>query len=182
MAFAAGAFFVWALMSNHPAGTTEPSSIEWPAWVQAVGSIAAIFVAVAVPGWQRSQQRKDEREKAAREARSMALALLDATTQFRDASESYERDLAAACASYNDGLQKLLPMPSDLEDVKRELHLMGEPGDRILRALYYAGLLKRMEDDRGILWREHYPDARNTVALVLSEINAGLDGMNDLLK
>lgn len=182
MAFAAGAFFVWALMSNHPANMTEPVVVEWPAWVQAVGSIAAIFVAVAVPGWQRSQQRKDEQDKAGREARSMALFLLDAATEFRDLAEFNERVLASETASYNDGYHTSLPIPDDLQEVKRDLHLMGKSGSHILRALYYTSKFNTMRDHNKVLWRENFEEARRTLVIILEETNAALDGMNQLLK
>lgn len=49
MAFFAGAFLVWALMSRPPSGHNPPANIDWPAWVQAVGSVAAIIAAGLFP-------------------------------------------------------------------------------------------------------------------------------------
>lgn len=44
---------------------TNLSSAEWAAWVQAVGSVIAIFVAIGVSYWQhRAQERRDRRREA----------------------------------------------------------------------------------------------------------------------
>lgn len=56
-------------------GTTN--SGDWPAWVQAVGSIAAILVAIWVPYQQREDAAADERGQRRIEARRVQLAIRD---------------------------------------------------------------------------------------------------------
>jgi uncharacterized membrane protein len=56
-------------------GTTN--SGDWPAWVQAVGSIAAILVAVWVPYQQREDAAADERDQRKIEGRRVQLAIRD---------------------------------------------------------------------------------------------------------
>ncbi len=55
-----------------------PYEISWPAWIQAVGSVLAIFVAIYISWWQHN--RTVEREDRDREikARSLALAIFPA--------------------------------------------------------------------------------------------------------
>lgn len=112
----------------------------------------------------------------------MALFLLDAATQFRDLAEMNERVLASEAASYDDGYRTSLPIPDDLQEVKRDLHLMGESGSHIMRALYYTSKFSAMRDYNNVIWRENYEEARQTLVIILDETNAALDGMNRLLK
>lgn len=69
MAFGFGGLFAWALTTGK--STLAPHPIDWPSWVQAVGSVIAILVAVAVPA---AQHAAGER-RMHREARSKAMSL-----------------------------------------------------------------------------------------------------------
>jgi hypothetical protein len=51
------------------------SNSEWAAWVQAVGSVLAILIAVAVPYWQRRTARDDEKEQNEKRASALLLVL-----------------------------------------------------------------------------------------------------------
>lgn len=53
------------------------NSSDWPAWVQAVGSIAAILVAVWVPYQQKEDAAEEERDQRRIEARRVQLAIRD---------------------------------------------------------------------------------------------------------
>lgn len=181
MSCVAGGIVVWALMSES-SRLSATFMKDLPAWVQAIGSIAAICVAVAVPAWQRAQQRNDQNLAAELQARSMALALFDATVAFRDLADFNLRLLASQGAMYDDGYQASLPIPDDLLESKRDLHLMGEPGGRLLRALYYTAKLNALKDHSDILWREEYEGAKEALVIILDETNAALDSMNALLK
>lgn len=68
MTFCAGAIVAWALTS-HPSVTTQSKDIEWPAWVQAVGSVMAIVVAILAP---RNSDRRREQREADKEERENA--------------------------------------------------------------------------------------------------------------
>ena len=46
------------------------AGVDWPAWVQAIGSVAGIFAAVGVPLWMRHLERE-----AARSARLTAVVI-----------------------------------------------------------------------------------------------------------
>lgn len=49
-----------------------------PAWVQAIGTIVAVLIAVAVPAWQRHSARKDAKAERAREAKERLERLVAA--------------------------------------------------------------------------------------------------------
>lgn len=55
------------------------------AWVQAVGTIVALGIAIFIPYWQHEKQRKREQEKEETEIQNMLCALRDEITIFRDA-------------------------------------------------------------------------------------------------
>jgi hypothetical protein len=55
MTFAAGAVLTWALMSK-PSPKSATLALDWPAWVQAIGSIAAIIAAGLIPLARQSQE------------------------------------------------------------------------------------------------------------------------------
>jgi type II secretory pathway pseudopilin PulG len=59
---------------------------EWPAWVQAVGSIIAIGIAISVPYW---QQKKARQSAAADEARAVRQMLRSLRDEIRTVSESF---------------------------------------------------------------------------------------------
>ncbi len=151
-------------------------------WIQAVGSIAAILVAVAVPAWQRSQQRSDEKRKELRESKSLASALLDTVARYREYADLFQRQLTAAIESADDGFQNKLFVPSELQDARRELHLLGAPGGNLLRALYYTARINELHDYNDFLWREDYAAATGALNIVLEEIDSTLRGMHELLQ
>jgi len=49
-------------------------AIDWPAWVQAIGSVIAIFVAIGVAHWQLERARRDKRAEL--EAYCWSVAVL----------------------------------------------------------------------------------------------------------
>ncbi|WP_414498046.1 hypothetical protein [Stenotrophomonas maltophilia] len=63
MTFLAGAFFVWALMSNNPPQQRPTDQIDWPAWVQAVMSVVAILATAFVPRWIDAQKKKESADQ-----------------------------------------------------------------------------------------------------------------------
>lgn len=73
------AAYTVALLGGLAALWFRPAASEWPAWVQAVGSIAAIVAAIWIAQWQaaRERQKEDElrlrRERAARAVTPLAL-------------------------------------------------------------------------------------------------------------
>lgn len=77
MTFLAGVVCTWALMSDHTSAKTSPTLLnDLPAWVQAIGSVVGIGVAIAIP---LALSRRDERRRTlqdAAKARTYALHVL----------------------------------------------------------------------------------------------------------
>ena len=51
------------------------TSTDWAAWVQAIGSIIAIGIAIAVPWWQTRVARQDQKEERDKRASALLLGL-----------------------------------------------------------------------------------------------------------
>lgn len=133
MAFGAGAFFVWALMSGGLRPVHAPKDL--PAWVQAIGSIAAILVAVGVPAWQRRQELRDKRAQEALVARSFGLILLRELETMqrrieRDIDEVEKRPLDDDIMTNKDTI------PQELWDKGESLHLLGPAGGHTISAIH----------------------------------------------
>lgn len=81
LTFGFGVLSSWAVFyswGSHP----QLKPIDLPAWTQAIGSIAAIFAAVAIATWQQRQQALRDRRKE--NARALVAASL-ANTELQDA-------------------------------------------------------------------------------------------------
>lgn len=130
MTFAAGCLFVWALMSKQP---SIPATLkkELPAWVQAIGSIAAILVAIYVPWRQRQNSINDEKAKDAAKRLIIAAALYPALGQFQTMLHNLlhfaDRDFEARKQLPEDGIRR----PIEFDQFRQDLYLLGELGHRI---------------------------------------------------
>ncbi len=74
MCFGTGVLLTWAFISDPNAMTA--ADIEWPAWVQAVGSLIGIAVAIAVPTNIAQRERSRIDRDALLRSRSYALMLV----------------------------------------------------------------------------------------------------------
>lgn len=148
MCFAAGAFFVWALMSGESrTATAVPKDL--PAWVQAIGSIAAILVAVSVPYWQRKQEIHDKRAQESLVARSYGLVLL---RELEKMGERIERDIAEF---ENDANAVMIgtnkdTIPQALWERGESLHLLGPAGGYAISAIHAIHRARAYRERPGI--------------------------------
>ena len=153
----------------------------WPAWVQAGGSIVAILVAVAVPAWQRIQQRSDAAAREDRQARSLASDLLADVSQFYDLTGYYRSDLEHAIKRGDDHLRGPLHIPKHLNSSRRDLHVLGAPGDCLLHALYFTALLNDIAQfTRGVL-PEELEEAEELLDSIQDDLYDAIEGMKELL-
>jgi hypothetical protein len=85
-----------------------------PAWVQAIGSIIAILVAVAVPAWQRNSARKDARtERLAQEkahVRRLVMALRAEIAPSVETANMIEVAIRGALAALADARTQGIPI------------------------------------------------------------------------
>ncbi|MRI41706.1 hypothetical protein D5301_05540 [Stenotrophomonas sp. MH181796] len=140
MTFLAGAIAVWALMSKHPPQPRPPNEIDWPAWVQAVGSVAAIATAIWVPAWQRRNDRRARLEEQKIQAKVVAGAIQPFIPAYRRrASFLFE---ALSEKRPVDALQKVpedaFDIPETLRQFHPSFHVLGETAE--LANLFVASL------------------------------------------
>ena len=67
-----------------------------PAWVQAVGSVLAICVAVAIPAWQHRSARRDTKKEQFLQARSLIFGVSAELFKIEAAHQNAERVFAEA--------------------------------------------------------------------------------------
>ncbi|WP_174087214.1 hypothetical protein [Brevundimonas vesicularis] len=105
------------LLSGLAALWFRPHVSDWPAWVQAIGSIAAIAAAIWIAQWQASRERTKEdelrlrRERAARAVTPLALTQICAWAE-------------ETMTSWREAARRLQASPFDQMFGER----MGEPG------------------------------------------------------
>ncbi|UPU47778.1 hypothetical protein [Xanthomonas translucens] len=124
--FVAGAGFVaaltWPAWGVVPEWMKEPT---WPAWIQAVGSVAGIFAAVAV-AWQ--QQRFTQRQSDARDLRDLTALHVRANRILGRFLEVIDQQIAEANAIIKSKKAESLRagfVPKEVRDLEGEIHLLG---------------------------------------------------------
>lgn len=119
------------------------SSSEQAAWVQAIFSVAAILVAIAIPYCSERSRRKREDLANMRKARSYALVLLDET-------RSLLNSVVQARIASNDELgdehlpeiNENLNVPQGLKQLAIQLHELGAAGLHLQDAIALVGRAK----------------------------------------
>ncbi|WP_115540011.1 hypothetical protein [Xanthomonas campestris] len=151
IAFGFGALFAWALIdppvaaitSSKIASTGSPQPSEWPAWVQAIGSILGIAVAIAVPYAIHRHQLAKEAAIGELRQRSFVIAILPEVRKLR--SNVY---LARGSASATDdpnvgpnfyGALQALEFSDSLKAARRDLHELGLPSLKLIEGLAIVG-------------------------------------------
>jgi hypothetical protein len=127
---------------------------EWAAWVQAVGSVLALGIAVAIPVLiHRADKRRIEQERRIR-ARSYALALLPGIEAYASRVQQVKWKLRDE--EPGDPLSDaadLLDLPPALEGKIIDIHELGSVGSPIQDALALVPRLQRLINDHDFYWR-----------------------------
>ncbi|MRG98847.1 hypothetical protein GIY21_00910 [Xanthomonas sontii] len=179
MAFGFGALFAWGLStpSGGKAHAVASKPLDWPAWVQAVGSVLAICAAVLIARWQRVSERLDARTKEAREALSLAAVLLEDVKRFRD---NLEEAVSTVENRPNTGVfVSLSHMPKHLWERAADLHKLGDAGSQLLRAIFRYHEAQDCADV-GILLQENRVEYLEHMRAALGLCDSALEGMRDL--
>lgn len=152
------------------------------AWVQAIGSVVAILVAVAVPWWQRHKAVLDKREDERRAARSMAAANLRYAKEFEKNLAKGQRQFDAASQRPHDmvGLS-WIPIPQDLWDQVHLLHALGEPGGKLQQAIYHTLELRNLVH-KDLLAAKDFDDYRRHLSKARQYVADALEAMHRLLR
>lgn len=131
MAFAAGGFFVWALMSGHPSKHHVASGPDWPAWIQAIGSLIGIGIAIAVPSWQRHQEVADQASDNAIRAKILAGAFWPAIRTYRASLQATLDFLPRTFDARKTLPEEGIPRPVEFDQFRLDPHLLGDLGTRV---------------------------------------------------
>ena len=135
-------------------------SSEWAAWVQAVGSVAAIFAAIAIAMWQLGEDRKrrqadlDQRNADALERQRLlaidhAIVIFDSVfsweltcigwrTEINEASPETREFIIERVA--RDVVEKGVPLP--VQSLFGRLHELGEAASAVQMAVVYTHTLR----------------------------------------
>ncbi|MBB5875871.1 hypothetical protein [Xanthomonas sp. 3498] len=179
MAFGFGALFAWGLVTP-PSGKVHVAAgkpIDWPAWVQAVGSVLAICAAVLIARWQRISELLDTRDREARAALSLGAVLLTDIKRLR--SNLQEAVWSVEYQHPDCGTVSSRLVPEQLWRNVAELHRLGEPGSQLLRAVFrYQEAMDVAEI--GILLPEEYPQYLEHMRAALAHCDSALEGIRGM--
>lgn len=148
MFLALGALVTWPLAIHY---TSPSSGTDWPAWVQAVGSIIAILVAVAVPlyvNWLQEASRTREREAI---LRSATLSLLAPSEELRNSIWNAVWELKKLEEFADENLPsviQLLAAPIHIDQRLHELHHIDPIGPIIQNAVVAKAKAVSLMTDR----------------------------------
>lgn len=144
LAIIAGLAFVGVFVWQFP-----KSSSDWAAWVQAIGSIAAIGVAIWVPYKQREDQRNDERlQRSRNRMERLCIAdkaigvVIDSVTTF---AVSYKDWGDVSAPEFEANIQPLVHIQKIISEID-DPHLLGLDVTLLLReaSLEVADVHKRL--------------------------------------
>ncbi|RRU23599.1 hypothetical protein EGJ34_02855 [Stenotrophomonas sp. 278] len=146
MTFCAGALLAWALLADHPSNLdASKSSSDLPAWVQAIGSIVGILIAVAVPAAQHRISAAEKRKDADNRARSLGLQLLPHIQRMIDQNnkiwdkehpDDQVEDRSENSCILGDCTRDALTVPGEILEEVGRLHELGDAAEGIQRAIY----------------------------------------------
>lgn len=153
IAFIAAFTAAWGLFAGtsvmEMAGRTD-----WPAWVQAVGSVGAILVAVYVPTRISNREHQTARQKQLYQARGLAFVLLPIVLSAGAGIYSARERWKHCPLKYDDDeVTEYLVVPSALMDRLLDLHILSEAGVAIQAAIVAINSLRTGIFSQYAFWR-----------------------------
>ncbi|MEN5209382.1 hypothetical protein ABE493_14805 [Stenotrophomonas terrae] len=122
-----GLFYRW--------GSAPPSKpVDLSAWVQAIGSIVGILLAIAIPYLQRRSEVRDRKERDALIARSLGTVLLRELIKFEGKIKRDQR-IASGAGSTEIVDIETNTIPREIWDRVERLHELGPAGHHALLAI-----------------------------------------------
>lgn len=138
------------------------------AWAQAVLSVLAIGVAIAIPGFQHLRDRRERKAQEMREAKSLAIMLIPNLTTWIDNISSYRRLVRSHLEAYFPGgidwssIEEALTLGEQGMLLAPKAHLMGRVAPDAQKFFYYLAAARQLasgrpkraikrEDERGLL-------------------------------
>ncbi|WP_146010641.1 hypothetical protein [Xanthomonas arboricola] len=179
IAFGFGGLFTWALIDpptvQRLAATTNHQPSEWPAWVQAIGSVFAIAVAIAVPYWQKQKENAQRIADDFARARIVAGAIQPYVSSYRRRAKYFQHQIERM----DWGAMKKMPADcfegaETLRTFQPEFHLLGHAGavaNSFVASLYWLdqGLKVVQFEELTPASREQITtDCTNTIELAIT--------------
>lgn len=132
-----GVLLAWGLFYRW-GSAPKVKAFDLPAWVQAIGSITAICVAIYVPWRQRNQQMADARLAEERRigrdrevVRLMHAAMFQPVESFRTTCIQIQKSVRSPLSDRRFLPEDVFDRPIEFNQFRSELHLMGEVGHKI---------------------------------------------------
>ena len=176
ISFLLGVGLVWVLAG--PACKFS-ADVDWPAWVQAVGSVVAIFVAVIVPLRMQRQAKIEKDAEAKLKARSLAAELVndlsDLTAAVHVLQEDAVRTLGDVLAS--DIAFQRTKIPDVLKHRAAQLHELGSAGATLQLVVLELTFLRSH-----LLECRTKASSRDKFAIAAGEAKRSLDAVAELLE
>lgn len=122
-----------------PLGWPCLTQTEWASWVQAIGSIAALLIAIGIPLFQRWLAAKDEAKKERRLTREKCFRIRRANAIFQrrlgenlNIAEHFHNGLGDGRPAYD------RTMPHEFESILHEVEGIPVAGAQALEAVHFA--------------------------------------------
>lgn len=127
---------------------------SWPAWVQAIGSVVAIFTAVLVPNRIAAKERKAQAMQRKFRAKSYAFVLLPLIESLRGSVKTARARWVRTPEKYDDDdVAEYLGIPAGVADRMLDLHEIGESGLAIQNVVIATTRLKEGVHYQYTHWR-----------------------------
>lgn len=175
-----GVLLAWGLFYRW-GSAPQPKPFDAPAWVQAIGSIVAILVAIAVPAWQRFQQRADARYVDDLKARSLASVIFRGAKELDQEIRDALNRLEVACQQDRQRAVLYVSIPEIVYDHKDRLYILGEPGSNLLRAMYYLSELADLGVGQWEFRRAHFNAYEVEIKRIQGYSDLALKGLHKLM-
>lgn len=135
-AIAVGCLLGAILLGRHVDGS-------WPAWVQAIGSVAAIFTAVLVPNRIAAREREGRETQRKFRSKTYAFVLLPIVKSLKSNLLTAQHRWKRMPSDYDDdAVAEYMNLPSGLTDRMLDLHELGESGVAIQNAIFAVNAAK----------------------------------------
>lgn len=133
MFFGYGALLAWAMASRHTGSSA--AQIDWPAWVQAVGSVGAILGAISIAGYERSVAKAETERRERLENNARYTRANRAIRRFKKIIT--KQATLTIGPSAGDLIHPIEPvgLPDAILDLEHDCHLMGAAGADCLNAI-----------------------------------------------
>lgn len=113
------------------------TNVEWAAWVQAVGSVVAIFAAIAIAWWQHHKAENSRKALDRARAQSLALTLVPILRAYEGRVGQLVDKYGEQSINWQWAAQQV-SLGDRLEDCIDRIHDLGEPAAAIHELVLYS--------------------------------------------